>query len=59
MESAVGFSEQRDIFDWRGTFGYRLNLVAIAAVVGFLMNKLKLSIPKTILLGALLGLLFG
>ncbi|MDD3253658.1 MAG: chromate transporter [Lachnospiraceae bacterium] len=35
------------------------NLIMIACVAGFLMFRLKLSIPKTILVAAVLGLLFG
>ena len=35
------------------------NLVVIAAVCGVLMFRLKLTIPKTILLAAVLGLLIG
>ena len=42
-----------------GPFGIGWNLVAIAAIVGALMYKFKLSVPKTILLGALLGLIMG
>ena len=60
MLAAVVVSQSRGTFlTGEGPLGIGWNLVAIAAVVGFLMNKLKLSIPKTILLGALLGLLFG
>lgn len=39
--------------------GIRWNLVFIVAVCGFLMFKFKLSIPKTLLLAAVLGLLAG
>ncbi len=39
--------------------GIRWNLVFIVAVCGFLMFKFKLSIPKTLLLAAVLGLFAG
>ena len=39
--------------------GVRWNLLLIAAVCGFLMFRYKLSIPKTILLAAVLGLAAG
>ncbi len=39
--------------------GVRWNLVLIAAACGVLLFKFKLSIPKTILLAAVLGLLAG
>lgn len=35
------------------------NLVAIAAITGVLLFKKKLSIPKTIMIAAVLGLFFG
>ncbi len=35
------------------------NLVAISVISGFLLLRLKLSIPKTILIAAVLGLLIG
>ena len=39
--------------------GIRWNLAAIAVISGILMFRLKLTIPKTILLAAVLGLLIG
>lgn len=39
--------------------GFRWNLVFIAAVCGFLMFRWKLSIPRAILLAAVLGLAAG
>lgn len=42
-----------------GGFHVAWNLVAIAAVSGYLLMKRDLSIPKTILVAAVLGLLIG
>lgn len=39
--------------------GVRWNLVVIAAVCGFVMFRFKVSIPKTILLAAVLGFFMG
>lgn len=42
-----------------GTMVIQWNLVFIAVICGILLFKMKLSIPKTIFLAALLGLLIG
>ena len=39
--------------------GVQWNLIFIAAVCGILMFKTKITIPKTILLAAVLGLMIG
>ncbi|MDR1831244.1 MAG: chromate transporter [Fusobacteriaceae bacterium] len=41
------------------TLGVRWNLVLIGVVAGFCLLKIRLTIPKTILISAVLGLLLG
>ena len=42
-----------------GNFSISWNLVLIAVIAGYFLMKRKWSIPKTILLSAILGLLIG
>ena len=42
-----------------GAVTIQWNLVLIAVICGFLLFKMKLSIPKTILVAAILGIFIG
>jgi len=57
MLLAVAVTLSQSTF-WTGT-GIQWNLIVIAAVCGILMFKTKITIPKTILLAAILGLILG
>ena len=50
---------QTTFFETAGAIAVQWNVVAIAVLSGVLMFKAKLTIPKTIAVAAVLGLLLG
>ena len=62
MTIAVAITLSQGTFAMNGLNGglvIQWNLVLIAVICGFLLFKVKLSIPKTILVAAILGFFIG
>ena len=62
MTIAVAVTLSQGTFAMNGLNGglvIQWNLVLIAVICGFLLFKVKLSIPKTILVAAILGIFIG